>query len=393
MSRYWAILFLCSWPGAAFGHHDDVVSTQHLVESLLDQQEALDGLTLHFVERHWYGSGDRNAPNGGPLPEHRVYVAECKYVCMGRKYRLERTYTEVHDNLSSRQDDREIMIWNGAEARTIQEYRPEGDRSVQIDLAPPFYHRMQPHLSWLGSWVLQARDRLSYQDLLQGEGVQGPELMPDGRTRWRCPFPGLPTTRVFILAEPVDGNIELSEVEFRSYSESGFGEEDLLVLHRLAFGQVREELGPLAHTFAFTQSHRRANPEDEFWSMTTIVLKSVEREETTGAKFGGGLGPGTKVVDNRYRIGYRLGRDTINMDGRLVETHEPLHGEVGHNLEWWVQHGKLGPVLDPNTGAFADLDGEDESSRANRSRLLSLGMLIGTLLLLSFILLIKKRSA
>lgn len=377
-----------------------VISTEEICDYLAAQQRALKESTVHFDVAHYFGRGSRVPPKGGPRPEHLVYSAICSTILHGDNYRLQKTYTATNANLRALLGADEIMTWDGAEARSVKRYPDESSAELfQIDAKPPKTHYMELYLTWQGWWVLQFPERLSYADLLHSDGVVGPELLPDERTRWRCPFQDVPITEmeIVIVAKRVKGEIELSEVELRFYKDptKGKDDENLRVSHRVTFGTTRKDSGQLLpSTATLIQSHRRENPADEFWMVTEVALRSVERSKSiTDQTFREPIGPVATVVDSRLRIAYRIGEKALNLDGRLLETHEPVHGDVGANLEWWVAHGKLAPLRDPETGRFVTEQGDPEGMQRKRgSSLWRPGVIIASVVI-AFIILRSRRSS
>lgn len=77
------------------------------------------------------------------------------------------------------------------------------------------------------------------------------------------------------------------------------------------------------------------------WVKVHIALLSAERKAVADADFSPPLPKSAQVWDDRYQIGYELGGDIINVDGRLFQTDEPLQGDVGTRLEYWMAKGRF----------------------------------------------------
>jgi len=85
--------------------------------------------------------------------------------------------------------------------------------------------------------------------------------------------------------------------------------------------------------------HCRKNPVDGFWGASDVQLISTAKVEHDDAAFLAPLDDNAIVGDSRLNIAYHLGSTHINIDGRLLETQEPLKGDVGAKLSWWIAHG------------------------------------------------------
>ncbi|MGH2549226.1 MAG: DUF1573 domain-containing protein, partial [Thermomicrobiales bacterium] len=113
------------------------------------------------------------------------------------------------------------------------------------------------------------------------------------------------------------------------------------------FAQIRVTFGPAADgreggipTWA---EHRVSQFFDDpaicGWGYTRITLQSVAHDVPVDQLLDVSPHPQASIADERYRLGYDLGARTIFVDGRILNTHEPLHGDIGDQLEWWVEHG------------------------------------------------------
>ena len=106
------------------------------------------------------------------------------------------------------------------------------------------------------------------------------------------------------------------------------------------FGPIRPERGePLASSAIITTHHLEDDPSKQLWGYTEVKLDHVERTPLTDGAFRVQFDPAATISDARYRIAYTLGESMLNLDGRILSTAEPLHGEVGENLTWWLKNG------------------------------------------------------
>ena len=330
------------------------ITTEDLCQALCAQQEALDGLLLRFDVEHFYGAGTAMPPPEGPRSEHFSFLSRNTALVAGAKYRLEKVYVKTTESLQGLVGDYSLYTWDGVVSRSIRRDADERiPESLLLDAAPPRSQYDDLYLSWLGWWVLQSSKRLSYCDLICYKRVTDPELMEDGRTRWVLPLLGGPATYVLMYGRQGENGVELSEVELRAYTEPHLDHQDdsgLTVSSRIQFDPIDAESEcPIATSARMVQSHRRENPSDEFWFLTRISLRSAEQIVTTPLTFREPVGSGAAVADSRYRISYVIGSTVLNLDGRVIDTHEPLHGEVGHKLEWWVENARFSPLFDPTT--------------------------------------------
>lgn len=363
----------CSFVAAYSFNTSDLIPTDEFCARLREQNSAVNGVLIQFEVEHYFGKSSNAPPPNGPLPTHFISHTANQAICLDEKFRLERVYLKAVESLIDLIGDNEIVTWNGAEARSVYYDAEEEFRdTLGIDATPPIGHYGEQYLSWLGWWVLQNPVRMSYCDLLCGNEVKGPVLMKDGRTRWIAPFPGSDRTYVLMYGERGLQGPELAEVELRIYEQPHEDHENLTglqAIHRIEFDPMDPKFEfPISSSATLSQSHRRSNPDDEFWSETKITLNSCEKINITPSTFKEEVGIGAAVSDSRYRIGYVLGDTMINLDGRILDTHEPTKGDVGHNLEWWVEHGTLSTPTDPKVVKTASVttDIEEENKRSSQ---------------------------
>ncbi len=330
------------------------ISTAELCELLSRQREATDGLTIRFnVESH-YGKGSSNPPAEhllGPKTLTQQHTVESLRI--GDCYRVndDFVYRTVDEGVEEFTKMQKVMTWNGVECRVLMrppETPDAGFLSISAEPASDVF--AQFYMTWQGWWLVQGPERVGFIDLLQRGDVQGPELLSDGKTRWRFgPNPISKANEIFILARRVGDDIELAEAHFRIYSEGIVtgNDADLTTTTIFEFGPVRKDRGEALPGTCVGKScfWMQRGSENDFWSYARIDLTSVERAVVNDTTFREPPGPKSGVGDQRYRIAYDQGSQYITVDGRVLKTHEPVHGDsVGHQLEWWVERGSWDDV-------------------------------------------------
>jgi len=89
---------------------------------------------------------------------------------------------------------------------------------------------------------------------------------------------------------------------------------------------------------------------DSIWGATDMRMIEVgPKIEPTPEMFDLTFEDGTAIHDERYRITYTLGGTRLMIDGRPFITTEPLTGEVGENLEYWLTKGEFEQVVNVST--------------------------------------------
>jgi len=87
---------------------------------------------------------------------------------------------------------------------------------------------------------------------------------------------------------------------------------------------------------------------EDAWAYDEVRVVNVVKAQPKPDTFRIAVGDKQTIIDNRYRIAYTQGEEHLNLDGRALLVSEPLNGDVGQKLEWWVAHGELGPVENPS---------------------------------------------
>jgi hypothetical protein len=322
----------------------EIISTDEMIAHLSQQLDALDGLTLYFTQRQYSGLGASDPPEGGPGPDDFKLECEFKSVISGERYRIESQVIEQSKAFEGAGDQLQILTWNGEQAR-IRLYSPNGalHDSGQIDSEPTRTVFIEPHMTWQGWWVFQTMERTSYLDLMRSGTLEGPKLLDDGRTSWRAFYQDSRNLMFELIGRRVDDRVELAEAALNAFPEESW-EEGATPLARftIRFDPIRVEKGePISPRAVMTTHHNQEEPADRIWGSTEVILDHVEREPISDETFYVEFASTAAVSDARYRIAYELGDTLINVDGRLLRTHEPVHGDVGAQLASWVEQGEF----------------------------------------------------
>ena len=345
---------------------NELITTEQMREYLELRESALAPLTVRFETVEYFGRGASEPPTNAESSEYFVSKEIGSFAALGRRYRLEMFVEDASEPIANMIGRQVIQTFDGVEARRrlLNPNFPEnrqhqgqiGDSTFKSVVTADFQ-------SWYGWWVLQRCARLSYLDLFSRDDLEGPTLLPDGRTQWRVTMPGDDLSGVVLTARRDGERVELAEVLYQGYRNKLWGNKsDVNVAIHVAFGptDVRKD-EVLASDAVVTGMHYRTKPEDEFWGLARITLHSVEPRVERDDTFRVSFDPTADVTDNRYRISYRLGDTALVVDGRLLRTSEPLTGDVGDNLEWWVANGEWGPTPKAPPGEL-DLDSDDEAT-------------------------------
>jgi hypothetical protein len=137
-----------------------------------------------------------------------------------------------------------------------------------------------------------------------------------------------------ILLRSVEQRVFRSPETFASRDESG-----LLTRSRIEYSGAPHEQLPLYSGARLVNRHYRDDPQDAFWGVADIKLLDARSVDHPPDAFLARFTEDSIVADTRLNVAYQLGTDTINIDGRLLKTHEPVTGDVAERLGWWVSHG------------------------------------------------------
>lgn len=339
----------------AFG--GELISTEQLQDAVRVQIRSLDSMEIVLHATHHAELGTATPPAGAPGDDHFVYELSHRALKHGKKYRL---VTETIDAAIEHQiGDVAIATWDLAEARTQYIKGPNnnqrGREGLRIDIdfvdRPMWAHFSEPYLSLLGWCVLQDPECFTFADWVAVDGVLGPELMSDGRTRWVCPVPdAMGLTDIVILAERLNGRIQVVEASRLNYLANNEGKRsDFIVASQtVRFGQLRNFNGAILPEWATSDiiQHNSVYGDggEDAWGHDSVRVIAVNRARVVHDTFRVAITDKQTVIDNRYRIAYTHGERHVNLDGRALLVAEPLRGDVGQHLEYWVRIGELGPV-------------------------------------------------
>jgi len=363
---------------------DGIIQTDELRKSLHEQHASLQNVQVELVQSHYVGHGTAVMPERGPQQTDLVYRTRHTATVSHERYRLETEFLE--SALVHQVGMRTVATWDGVEARTLTVDGPlaetPGKEFLKLDVdfhaRPTMAHYAESYLSLLGWSVLQHPGMMSYADWLDVDGVTGPELMSDGTSRWVCPMPGSnDRSEVVLIASRAQGRIALVRAELNIYKNGHQGDRDRVLIqpHVVKFGPLQEIDGaiiPSEITVYQQQFHSIAGHDAEdvwgFDKVTVIGAKKIRNPEKSHFRIAVGINQ--TIIDSRYRIVYEHGKTSVNLDGRLLSVSEPLRGDVGANLEWWVEHGTLGPIgshvaeSNPPAGGSSPSANEDASGSA-----------------------------
>lgn len=329
-----------------FAHGADDLTTDELVAHLKAVEANIDrGMTTTVRTSEFYGKG-RDAPAPGDLENPECFVQETtvETTLFRHNCRFERSYDRTNPNLESLQGNREIRMWDGEQARLFLIAKDSLGRLHQggdIASEPHVGLILGSHWSFHGRWVLQSKDGYRFSDLFAGREVIGPVRLANGNSQWRIPLRDK-YMEYIVEAARVETDVRLVAVEDQHYSwEVGHEYERLLCGSRIEFSGDGGGLlfGDKSTT---TMRHYRAKPEEAFWGVGVVELVSIRAldQPPPPGHFRVGFPMGAEVSDSRFNFAYTVGGDHINVDGRILVTHEPVHGEVGENLAMWVQRGR-----------------------------------------------------
>ena len=351
---------------------DIPIETSQLCDVLARQHAALESVTLRFTIESHYGKGSPMPPDASLLgPDTLTSRHVIETLRTGDCYRVDDDFTfrTVDDGLEEFWDGRTITTWDGVECRSFRcnlKKPSAGVLDIRIDPGPDVF--AEYFMTWQGWWLLHGPERISFVDLLGRDDVRGPDLLSDGRTRWKIgPWPISKAQEIVILARRAPNGIELDEAHFRVYADNEAltgTDADLRATSIFEFGPLDGNASTrLPGSCTVKLGHWRGRgAEHDFWGFARIELMAVDPAVADDWPFRMAPRPHSSIIDQRYRIAYDQGAQTINIDGRILQTHQPVHGDVvGHELEWWVQRGQWLDSIEPVTER-APSPADDDSS-------------------------------
>jgi hypothetical protein len=346
-------------PATASQPGSQVVSREEALQYLRAVGAAQQDIEIEFAVTQFYGEGQADPPESLDL-ESRVQRLRVRQICSGQKYRIVNEFVETHENLRALLGQVHIMTWNGTEARlTVRgaHSRDPNQQSARIDNQPSRDVRDLPSVTATGMWVFQASERTTFADLLAKAEPLGPPIVTaEGDTEWtlNSPLLGYSVIRIAIGREP-DGLMlrratqesymseEAWKLAIQSASDASIkrgAAEGLILASKIVFGRTRDARTGLSDSALLTVHHHRKDPSDAFWGASEVrIIATRKPDEPT--VFLAAFDADAIIGDSRLNIAYQLGSDSINVDGRLLLTHEPVKGDVAAHLSWWIERGRF----------------------------------------------------
>jgi len=339
---------LISWPLSG-----QEISTAEMLDWLSDRREFVAGSELSVHHEQYWGSGSRNPPED-PGADSMVYIADwtASFVS-GDRYRYEKRVVDAYGS-PALVGATLVFTWDGGVSRQLN-WRPNAPESSQSSLIiankPTPAHYEEDWLWWLGLRVPWSPEAFGFDDLVQAASERQVITAPSGPlTVWKGVFPGAIPNTFELVAERVNGHIRLRAI--RAGYVHGRGDVFSTVEVSYEYDAAADEKLDLGNHFFLARAGRveksvfKDSREDQ-WVVALIDFKGAR--EIADDSLSLCLDPvmNTAVWDERYRIGYRLGSRTINVDGRLFLANDPVDGEIGASLEEWLANGKFVDPVEP----------------------------------------------
>jgi hypothetical protein len=338
-----------------------IISTEELVAAVNEQQARLDGLTMRVECDNFSTLNADPAFTGAPAPPADVsphWAATFRYdtVRAGAKYRFDRDIVMAAEGRKDLQPGmHQVIAGDGANYFTV--HQDEERELFEVHGTGDTQRPDPTHLDLRGWWVFGHSVRWTFADYISEDQfvVEGPILRPDGQTEWRS-HPKVTEQSEFVLtACRRNGHVELTCAEMRVFKSLPKTEETLRMSWTTTFAPIEWDNGQFTPATA-TNIYRYSGdvPSHSAWAINRIRIVSLERVPFEERTFHLMPRADATVIDGRYKLGYQLGTDLLNVDGRVLRTHVPLYGDVGSRLEWWVENGEFGPIIDPTTGQVVE---------------------------------------
>lgn len=329
------------------------ISTEELLAYFEKVEADQENLREEFrVTWHW-AEGSAEPPKSFD-PSQFVHSQRITLLCSKERYRAELTYLDVHPNLAGMKGQVHTFTWDGREARltTLGAHsRDAKQQSGRIDNEPPREFSDLPINHWCGYWVHGNAYFQGYADLLRTSAVTGPRRLEEAGEslwQWRIASKVAIHGEILLTARRNEGQIVLHSSEFRVFkTAAGLEKEDLSEMFLSARIEFLGELGVRPHLLngaRYIVSRWPTDGSKPSWGLCDMQMVKAERVEPNDDDFKVPFTDNAIIGDTRYNIAYQFGKRDLNVDGRLFETHEPLHGDVGGRLQWWIEHGT--PIAD-----------------------------------------------
>ena len=333
---------------------DAPIRTSELCELLAHQYAAMDGVALRFTIESHYGKGSPMPPDESMLgPQTLTSRHLIETLRTGDRYRIDDDFTfrTLDEGVEEFWPGRKISTWDGLEYRTLRcnlEKPDTGVLDIRLEPAPDVFAGY--FMTWQGWWLLHGPDRIGFVELMGRDDLHEPELLSDGRTRWNV---GPMAPDIVILARRVPDGIELDEAHFRWYRNNEAAtrdDADLTTTMIFDFGPLRKnDIATLPSSCTVRVGNWKGRgPEHDSWGFARIDLIELNTPNADASSFCEPPRPESSIIDQRYRIAYDQGSNTINVDGRILKTHQEVRGDaVGDELEFWVQRGQWVDTIEP----------------------------------------------
>lgn len=323
------------------------MTTQELL-AYLDRVEADQQNFREEFEVTWYWAQGTAEPPKNFDPSSFVYSQRITLLCSHERYRAEITYLDTHPNLAAMKGQFHTLTWDGVEARltTLGAHSPNPkQQGARIDNLPPGEFSDLPINHWCGYWVHGHGYFEGYADLLRSSEVRGPRRVGEAGEelwQWRVASKIAMHGEILLTVRRVDEQVVLHSTEFRVFkTAAGLESEDareMFLSCRVEFSGDLLSRPILLNQARYTVRRWPTDGSVRSWGVCDIQLVKAETVEPKNEVFRAVFTETALVADIRYNIAYQYGTRNLNVDGRLYETHEPLRGDVGGRLQWWIEH-------------------------------------------------------
>lgn len=355
--------------------------TAALTTLLDDWYAAGDGHCVTFVEQSFSGGGtttigegtpdpspDADTPTATenePLESTSVFFKKEESIAItraGASSRVDLRLTGAASGMAHSLGRLTLISNTPAQARMIRRFGagPDSREYVRIDAPWQRYQFNGAYYRNAVGWGdINAPSARSYADLFRHHLVSGPhQSIEPRRLHWRCAFPDphgeLPDTRtsssleVVFITDTEDPPM-LREIRVRSYWDevdlrgpmSNTTDGNLTADIRIQFPEgLRGRDGALIPDEVAVRI-QQPREEGGFWGFVRLRRTGIAHSgELASDHFL--IEPATTdatVSDSRQGIAFRLGDDTVNVDGRLLRTARPVNFSIIKNLREWVANG------------------------------------------------------
>ena len=323
------------------------ITTQQLL-AYLDRVEADQQNFREEFEVTWYWAQGTAEPPKNFDRSQFVHSQRITLLYSHERYRAEITYLDTHPKLAAMKGQLHTLTWDGVEARftTLGAHsRNPKQQGARIDNLPPREFSDLSINHWCGYWVHGNGYFEGYADLLRTSEVRGPRRVGEaGEELWQWSVASKLAMHgeILVTARRIEGQVVLHSTEFRVFkTAAGLESEDageMFLSARVEFLGNMLLRPRLLNQARYTIRRRPTDESEPSWGVCEIRLLKGEAVEPKDEDFRAVFTDRAIVGDTRYNIAYQFGDRDLNVDGRLYETHEPLRGDVGGRLQWWIEH-------------------------------------------------------